>query len=146
MKRIIFILLFALCASGLFAKNKAFYEKNYSVSHLGLYESSNLEETNGYKYYISIYDYMENDETTAYEIFCNDYEKLKDYFFKVRDKGLELKKPYFHFYVAYCVTAFEFYEFISKDTEVPNIKEVYKKKDFGADKKTILDCHICVLE
>ena len=151
MKRFILVLVLILSVSGLFAKDKvvkdkALYEKKYDVSVLGFYESSNLEVTNGYKYYIAIYDFMANDETIAYEIFCNDYEKIKDYFYKVRERGLTLKKPYFHFYVDACITNLEYADILKNFTDVINIQEVYKKKDFGSDKKTIIDFHVFILE
>ena len=145
MKRFIFVLLLVLSASGLFAKDKVFFEKKYSDSFLGFYEASNTEKTNGYKYYIAIYDYMQNDEIVFYNIFCNDYEKIKDYFYTVREKGLSYKKPYFSPYVSACVTVYEYSKEYPTKTEIINIEEVYNKKDFGEDKETIIDGHICVL-
>lgn len=151
MKRFILVLVLILSVSGLFAKDKvvkdkAFYEKKYDVSVLGFYESSNLEVTNGYKYYIAIYDFIADDETVAYQIFCNDYEKIKDYFYRVREKGLSLKKPYFHFYVDACALEHEFTQNLQLQKEIVNIEEVYKKKDFGSDRKTIFDFHVFILE
>ena len=148
MKKLFFICLLFACHL-LFAKekkDKVIYEKKYDVSFLGFYESADLERTNDYKYYIAIYDYMQDDETIAYEIFCNDYEKIKDYFYKVREKGLNLKEPYFHFYVDACITDLKYADILKNFMDVVNIKEVYKKKDFGTDKKTIIDFHIFVLE
>jgi len=149
MKRFIILIGLLFACNLLFAKekkDKVIYEKRYDVSFLGFYESVDLERTNDYKYYIAIYDYMQDDETIAYEIFCNDYEKIKDYFYKVREKGLNLKKPYFHFYIDTCITDLEYADFLKNFKEVVNIREVYKKKDFGTDKKTIIDFHIFVLE
>ena len=149
MKRFLILTCLLLACNLLFAKekkDKVIYEKKYDVSFLGFYESADLEKTNDYKYYISIYDFMQDDETIAYEIFCNDYEKIKDYFYKVREKGLNLKRPYFHFYVDSCKTNSEYSDLLSNFMDVVDIKEVYKKKDFGTDKKTIIDFHIFVLE
>ena len=146
MKKSVFFICLLFACHLIFAKDKAFYEKKYSVSLLGFYESSNLEKTNNYKYYISIYDYIENDETVVYEIFCNDYEKIKEYFYKVREKGLNLKKPYFHYYVDACSLQNEFTKYLQKESDIVNIVEVYKNKDFGSDKKTIIDFHVFILE
>lgn len=146
MKRLFIVLLLILSASGLFAKDKAFFEKKYKDGFLGFYESSNLEKTNNYKYYIAIYDYIQNDETVIYNIFCNDYEKIKDYFYKVREKGLSFNKTYFHVYVETCVTMAEYSSFLSEKKDLVNIEEVYNKKDFGSDKQTILDYHVCILK
>lgn len=149
MKRFFILICLLFACNLLFAKekkDKVIYEKKYDVSFLGFYESTDLEKTNDYKYYIAIYDYMQDDETIAYEIFCNDYEKIKDYFYKVREKGLNFKKPYFHFYVDACITNLEYAKFLKNFTDVVNIKEVYKNKDFSTNKKTIIDFHVFVLE
>lgn len=151
MKRIILVLLLVLSASGLFAeglnkKDKVFFEKNYKVSDLGFYESSDLEKTNDYKYYIMIYDYMSQEEVIVYYVFCNDYDKIKNYFYEVREGGLRLKEPYFHFYVWSSLTLADYADFMPEGKEVINIKEVYSNKDFIPGKNRIQDFHICVLE
>lgn len=144
MKKLFFICLLFACHL-LFAKDKAFYEKKYSVSFLGFYESSNLNDTNDYKYYIAIYDYIAEDETVVYEIYCNNYDKIQDYFYKVREKGLSFKKPYFHYYVDACTLNNEFTKYVQKESEIVNIEEVYKNKNIGKDKQTIIDYHVFVL-
>ena len=146
MKRFLILICLLLACNLLFAEDKVIYEKKYDVSLLGFYESTNLNKTNNYKYYIAIYDFIQNDETIVYNIMCNDYEKIKDYFYKVREKGLNLKKPYFHFYIDSCITNLEYAELLKNFTDVVNIKEIYKNKDFSTDKKSIVDFHVFVLE
>ena len=151
MKRFILVLVLILSVSGLFAegmskKDKVYFEKKYQNSFLGFYESSNLEKSNGYKYYIDIYDYMSEEETVSYHVFCNDYEKIKNYFFKVKEGGLNMKEPYFHFYVWSSLNLVEYSQFLPKDKEVVNIKEVYQSKDFVKGSNLIHDFHVCVIE
>lgn len=144
MKKLFIVLSLVFAVSGLFAEDRVIFEKKYTNSLLGLYESSNLEKTNNYKYYIDIYDYMSKEETISYHIFCNDYEVIKDYFFKVREGGLKLKKPYFHFYVDSSVNLLEYSQFLPEDKEPVNIKEVYANKDFVNN--VIHDFHVFVIE
>lgn len=145
MKRFIFLicLLFAchlLFAEGLTKEDKVFFEREYKVSDLGFYESSNLEKTNGYKYYISIYDYESKEEVIVNYILCNDYETIKNFFYKVRERGLALKEPYFHLYIWSCITLKEYGQ------PIADITEVYSNKDFIEGRNMIQDLHIYVLK
>ncbi len=145
MKRFILVLVALLLCSGLFAEgltkeDKVFFEREYKVSDLGFYESSNLEKTNGYKYYISIYDYESKEEVIINYILCNDYETIKNFFYKVRERGLALKEPYFHLYIWSCITLKEYGQPIS------DITEVYSNKDFIEGRNMIQDLHIYVLK
>ena len=151
MKKLFIVLSLIFAVSGLFAeglnkKDKIIFEKDYKVSDLGFYESSNLEKSNNYKYYIVIYDYMSAEEVISYLVFCNDYDTIKNYFYKVREGGLRLKKPFFHFYVDSSVNLLEYSQFLPEDKELVNIKEVYKNKDFAEGKNIIHDFHIFVIE
>ena len=148
-----FILIFLLTfvslfcfAEGLNKKDKVYFERDYKKSTLGFYESTNLEKTNNYKYYILDYDYMSKEEVIVYYVFCNDYEIIKDYFYKVREGGLRLKEPYFHFYIDSSVNLLEYSQFLPKDKEVVNIQEVFSNKDFVSGKNMIQDFHIFVIE
>ena len=145
MKRFIVLicLLFAchlLFAEGLTKEDKVFFEREYKVSDLGFYESSNLEKTNGYKYYISIYDYESKEEVIVNYILCNDYETIKNFFYKVRERGLALKEPYFHLYIWSCITLKEYGQ------PIADITEVYSNKDFIEGRNMIQDLHIYVLK
>lgn len=135
-----------LFAEGISKKDKVFFEKSYKNSSLGFYESSNLEKTNNYKYYIENYDYMSKEETVHYLVFCNDYEIIKSYFFDVREGGLRLKEPYFHLYIWSSLSLTEYSDFLPKDKKIINIKEVYQNKDFFKNSSVIHDLHVCVIE
>lgn len=129
-----------LFAEGLTKEDKVFFEREYKVSDLGFYESSNLEKTNGYKYYISIYDYESKEEVIVNYILCNDYETIKNFFYKVRERGLALKEPYFHLYIWSCITLKEYGQ------PIADITEVYSNKDFIEGRNMIQDLHIYVLK
>ena len=129
-----------LFAEGLTKEDKVFFEREYKVSDLGFYESSNLEKTNGYKYYISIYDYENKEEVIVNYILCNDYETIKNFFYKVRERGLALKEPYFHLYIWSCITLKEYGQ------PIADITEVYSNKDFIEGRNMIQDLHIYVLK
>ena len=63
MKKLFIVLSLVFAVSGLFAeglskKDKIYFEKKYKNNTLGFYESSNLEKSNNYKYYITIYARM----------------------------------------------------------------------------------------
>ena len=151
MKKLFIVLSLVFAVSGLFAeglskKDKIYFEKKYKNNILGFYESSNLEKSNNYKYYIVIYDYMSEEEVINYLVFCNDYDTIKDYFYKVREGGLRLKEPCFHLYVDSSVNLLEYSQFLPEDKELVNIKEVYQNKDFVEGKNIIHDFHVFVIE
>lgn len=105
MKRIIIILLFVLCASGLFAKDKVLFQKKTEYSFLDLYESKNPKENNGFKYYVTVNEDDMEGGWLLYMAVSNDYKKIQDFTTNMYKSGNQIKM--FAFYFDYYATLYD---------------------------------------
>ena len=101
MKRFILVLVLILSVSGLFAKEKKLFEKKSEYSFIGLYESSNLKDTDGYKYYIVINEDDFEGGRLLYSVVSNNYDKIKSFLTDMYKTGNKAKEPVWAFYPDY---------------------------------------------
>lgn len=134
MKKLLIVLLLILSASGLFAKDKTFFEKSSKYSNIGFYESKNLKATNGYKYYININEDDFEGGRLIYVVLSNDYDKIKKFLTDMYKAGNRLSTPLWAFYPDY-------YSFLNDD-----IEEVHKSTEIDSENNMINEFKVWILE
>lgn len=134
MKRIIFVLLLVLSASGLFAKDKKILEKKSKYSFIGLYESSDLKNTDGFKYYIAINEDNFEGGRFLFTVVSNNYDKIKAFMIDMYKAGIKLEKPLWAFYPGYYMTFNE------------DLTLAYENTEIDSENNQIIDMSIFVLE
>lgn len=118
MKRFILVLLLVLSVSGLFAKDKTIFEKQAKYSYIGLFESSDLQKTDGFKYYIVINEDDFEGGRLLYSVFSNNYDKIKSFLSEAYKQGNRLKSPLWAFYPDYYLVLNDDLTLIYKNTEI----------------------------
>ena len=134
MKRLFIILLLVLSVSGLFAKDKVIFEKYSKYSSICLYESRNLEKTNGYKYCIAVNEDDFEGGRLIYTVLSNDYDKIKKFLVDMYKNGNKFKTPLWAFYPDY-------YACLNND-----IEEVHKSTEIDSDNNSINEFRVWILE
>ena len=118
MKKIILVLLLVLSASGLFAKDKALFEKQSKYSFIGFYESTDLNKTDNYKYYIVINEDDFEGGRLFYSVFSNDYDKIKSFLTENYKAGQKLKEALWAFYPGYYIVLHDDLTLAYEDTKI----------------------------
>ena len=134
MKRFILVLILIISTSGLFAKDKKFFEKNSKYSFIGLYESSNLKDTDGYKYYIVINEDDFEGGRLLYTVVCNEYDKIKAFLTDMYRAGNKAKEPVWAFYPDY-------YSFLHDDLVL-----AYENTEIDSKNNMLVEQKIYILE
>lgn len=134
MKRFIILTCLLLACNLLFAKEKTLFKKQSKYSFIGLYESGNLKDTDGYKYYIVINEDDFEGGRLLYSIVSNNYEKIQNFLTENYKAGNKLKSPLWAFYPDY-------YTFLHDD-----LTEVYKDSKIDSKNNLIIERRIWVLE
>lgn len=134
MKKLFTLICLLLACNLLSAKDKKIFEKQSKYSFIGFYESGNLTETNGYKYYISVNEDDFEGGRKLYIILSNNYDKIKTFLSDMYKRGNNLKTPVWAFYLDY-------YEEFHED-----LIQIHEDTNIDSKNNMIVDFRIWVLE